>query len=744
MNENIKDITLIHEHMSIDLSNGDLGSDSYALLREELSALYAMGVRRIVDMTNQVMGRNVRLCEQLEKATGIEIVQSTGYYLENRMPVYIYEKSVDEIAQYMIDDLTVGMDGTSKKARVIGEIASDIHQIRRGQKKAFLAAAIAAKETNAPIFTHTSYGTFGYKQVELLTEQGIPPENIVIGHMDLSCDISEMLRVLDTGVTIGIDTIGKEMPPYCKRRMPCGVSPDEFRADAVKAIVEAGYINQLVLSLDICRKEQLHLCGGYGYQHLFTSFLPMLAERGVTERQISGILRDNPDRILLRNVPDGSKQPTTAPCKRPKNAAPEKSIAEPLEGETKYSPTYIYRQIFGTLMREHHQSWPDIRLDELRLLNPDTVGWIRMEGSPINYPVVSGRGNLSYYLTHNFSGEESCHGAVFMNGAGVLGERTTVIGAHHMKDGSMFFALSQLFFPKYYEAHKGLELLLADGLYRAEFFAVHLIHSGDPEPTRTEFSTDGDYESWLTQRKKQSLYDMPLTTSVRDRVLVMTTCIYPDDLDETRGEFAAYAVLRKVGDRSLLPERIEKRGAAPEFLKLINLWHPLPKDYMPELVPVGHGENVDCRCHAALQAMLEDCRAAGGCPFVRSAYRSAEYQQELFDRSVERWLPRTGMDRRLAMGAALYHCAFPGTSEHQLGLAVDLSWEDEDAAEFTDRWMQRNAWRYGFILRYPDGKEEITGILYERWHYRFVGAEAAKEIQRLDLTLEKYLELFYN
>lgn len=294
----MQDITLIHEHMSIDLSDGDLGSDSYDLLCEELASVYDMGVRRIADMTNQVMGRNVGLCECMEKATGIQIVQSTGYYLEALMPPYIYSSDIDEIAQYMIDDLTVGMDGTPKRAGVIGEIASGINRVLDGQKKVFLAAARAAGKTNAPVFTHTSYGMLGREQVKLLTEQGVPAEKIVIGHMDLSCNISEILNVLETGVTVGIDTIGKEMPPDNQSFLCKGTSPDEFRADAVKAIIDAGYIDRLVLSMDICRKEQLYICGGYGYRYLFHTFLPMLYERGVTEQQVSRILTDNPNRIL--------------------------------------------------------------------------------------------------------------------------------------------------------------------------------------------------------------------------------------------------------------------------------------------------------------------------------------------------------------------------------------------------------------------------------------------------------------
>ena len=222
-------------------------------------------------------------------------------------------------------------------------------------------------------------------------------------------------------------------------------------------------------------------------------------------------------------------------------------MAEPLEGETKYSPKYIYRQVFGSKMRGHHQSWPNIDLAELREINPDTVGWIRMDASPINYPVVKGRQNRSYYFTHNFSGEESYHGTVFMDfcHGGNLGERSTILNGHHMKDCSMFFAVSMLFSPEYYDEHRSLSLLLEDGLYRADFFAVHYINFSDPEPLRVRFASDTDYADWLAKRRAQALYDIPLVPSVHDRVLVLTTCVFPEDPNDWRDGIAAYAILRK-------------------------------------------------------------------------------------------------------------------------------------------------------------------------------------------------------
>ena len=223
------------------------------------------------------------------------------------------------------------------------------------------------------------------------------------------------------------------------------------------------------------------------------------------------------------------------------------NVAEPLEGETKYSPKYIYRQIFGTKMRGHHQNWPDINLAELREINPDTIGWIRMDESPINYPVVKGRQNIGYYYTHNFSGEESYHGAVFMDYSlnGNLGERSTVLSAHCMKDHSMFFSVTKLFSPEYYNEHRSISLLMEDGLYRADFFAVHYTNSSDTEPIRVHFSSDTDYADWLAKRKAQALYDIPLVPTVNDRVLVLTTCVFPEDPNDWRNGIVACAILRK-------------------------------------------------------------------------------------------------------------------------------------------------------------------------------------------------------
>ena len=187
-------------------------------------------------------------------------------------------------------------------------------------------------------------------------------------------------------------------------------------------------------------------------------------------------------------------------------------------------------------------------------------------------------------------------------------------------------------------------------------------------------------------------------------------------------------------------------GEADGLLLLVNPWTPLPEDFVPgELVPVQNDQAVDARAYPDLQNMLGDMSQAGLSPLICSSYRSQERQQELYDNKVQRVMAE-GVSLEAAQAEAARWVALPGTSEHQTGLAVDivslsnqmLDETQESTPEF--QWLAENAWKYGFILRYPEDKSEKTGIAYEPWHFRFVGKEAAAEMHDLGLCLEEYLE----
>lgn len=182
-----------------------------------------------------------------------------------------------------------------------------------------------------------------------------------------------------------------------------------------------------------------------------------------------------------------------------------------------------------------------------------------------------------------------------------------------------------------------------------------------------------------------------------------------------------------------------------ELLLLVNPWNQVPEDYAAFLDTVEEGFLIDRRCANALMNMLNDCRAEGHLALICSAYRTQEYQQELFDNKIMRLLAE-GVAYDRAPAEAARSVAVPGTSEHQLGLAVDIIdelyvnldyWQQFTSVQ---QWMMANCGEYGFILRYPNDKSDITGIIFEPWHYRYVGISTAKAVIESGLTLEEYLE----
>lgn len=184
---------------------------------------------------------------------------------------------------------------------------------------------------------------------------------------------------------------------------------------------------------------------------------------------------------------------------------------------------------------------------------------------------------------------------------------------------------------------------------------------------------------------------------------------------------------------------------------LVNSQNPLPEDFTVDTVKIkGYEKEFDARAVDALNQMLADAEKAGHKCFLVSAYRSVSYQKGLFNRKVQSYLDQ-GYTQAEAEAAAATWVARPGTSEHNLGLAADIvsgDWytynndlteEFENTDAFT--WLYANCASYGFVLRYPKDKTELTGISYEPWHYRYVGKQAAAYIMQNKICLEEFKAL---
>ena len=197
---------------------------------------------------------------------------------------------------------------------------------------------------------------------------------------------------------------------------------------------------------------------------------------------------------------------------------------------------------------------------------------------------------------------------------------------------------------------------------------------------------------------------------------------------------AEEAEQQKAEEETRAQEKLEKIAEEKSqwYLILVNEWNEIPEGYDIETAEIEGGYVADVRIKDALKEMLSDCRDAGYSPRIVSTFRTRETQQYLYDHTANK-----------------SDTAVPGHSEHECGLAADIidvdsiGWSDPliDAQEDmpTQKWLMEHCQDYGFILRYPKDKEEITGIIYEPWHYRYVGKKHAAIIMENGLCLEEYL-----
>lgn len=284
-------ITYMHEHTTIDLSrlkkDDDTNLNCFDETVSEYKKLYSKGVRNIVDLTNMDMRRNPEYVQQVSELSKINIVQATGFYQDKFLPEFVTSATIEELTDFMVNEIENGIAETSIKAQLIGEIGTSKNHMTERERKIFIAAVLTQKHCNVPISTHTTLGTFGHEQVNFFKEHGADLNKVVIGHVDLTGNSDYILKMLDQGVYVEFDTIGKE-----------NYQPDLLRIEMLKEIEKRGYQDKVFLSMDITRKSNLAYRGGIGYSYLLDTFVPLALENGLSENFIDKMLRDNP-RIFM-------------------------------------------------------------------------------------------------------------------------------------------------------------------------------------------------------------------------------------------------------------------------------------------------------------------------------------------------------------------------------------------------------------------------------------------------------------
>lgn len=282
--------TYSHEHITIDLSGAkqdtDCRLDCFDDTKQELLELREKRVGRIVDVTNRGMGRNLPYLLRMERQTGVAMLCATGWYKDPFLPDEVRELPVEALAEIMLDELTNPIDGL-RKASVIGEVGSSQNEITPCEQKVLTASVMAHKKTGAPIITHTTLGELGLEQIKLFDSCGADLSKIILSHVALKGDYDYIKELVSTGTNVAFDTIGK-----------IKYQSDELRADFICHLIEDGFIDRILMSMDITRKSHLKVNGGVGYGYLLDSFLPRLFSRGVTKEMVKQIMSKNINRIL--------------------------------------------------------------------------------------------------------------------------------------------------------------------------------------------------------------------------------------------------------------------------------------------------------------------------------------------------------------------------------------------------------------------------------------------------------------
>ena len=283
--------TALHEHLIghplLAGEDPDFVLDSEAAAIRELRYFMEAGGRSVVEMSPVDYGRDVQALRRISEASGVQIVTVAGYIKGKSADALVRDLNVTQIADSLIRDVSEGIDGTGIRAGVL-KAGTSLNRITPNEEKIIEAVALAQRETGALISTHTEAGTLALEQVERFTALGVPVERLLIGHLDRNLNWDYHLALANTGVTFGYDQFGKEK-----------YAPDFQRIDFVVRMVQAGFRDQLALSMDTARRSGFtSYGGGPGFTFLWWRIVPWLRESGLTSEDIEAIFVRTPARLL--------------------------------------------------------------------------------------------------------------------------------------------------------------------------------------------------------------------------------------------------------------------------------------------------------------------------------------------------------------------------------------------------------------------------------------------------------------
>lgn len=277
--------------------------DNLTLLDEAVAIQEAGLFRRagggtIVDVTTIGIGRDPLALARVAREVGINVIMGAGFYVDASHPAEVATSRAEDLARRIVADIQVGVDGTGVGAGIIGEIGCT-WPLTEGERRVLRAAAMAQRETGAPILVHPGRDEAAPAEIiDVLAEAGADIGRVIMGHLDRTIASFDTLRALaGTGCYLEWDLFGNESSHYPLSDID--MPSDAQRMDVIRRVAdEEGCGERILVAHDICTKHRLVKYGGHGYGHILENIVPRMRQKGFTEGQIQAIIVDNPARIL--------------------------------------------------------------------------------------------------------------------------------------------------------------------------------------------------------------------------------------------------------------------------------------------------------------------------------------------------------------------------------------------------------------------------------------------------------------
>jgi phosphotriesterase-related protein len=282
-------IVLPHEHILVNAVRWDaeIWIDDIELAIEEVNLFRELGGSTIVEVTSRGLGRNPVGMAQVAKETGVNIVMGSGWYHEGCYSLELWRKTANQIADEIVRDLTQGVEHTGIRAGIIGEVGCRADHVTPVEERVLRAASRAHHETGRSIITHGDFSPIGLAQLDIFEEEGVDLSRVIVSHCDSCTDSAYHSAIAARGAFVEFDLVRGNCQWEIDRHLRW-----------IRRLADQGYLDQVLISHDVCKLKHLTAYGGFGYGYLLREFERYLVDAGFDETARFKLFRSNPMRAL--------------------------------------------------------------------------------------------------------------------------------------------------------------------------------------------------------------------------------------------------------------------------------------------------------------------------------------------------------------------------------------------------------------------------------------------------------------